>query len=234
MSIEQELELVVFDMAGTTVQDNGEVPAAFASALAGYGIEVTPEQIKAVRGKSKRQALFQLLPPSPDREKIADSLYESFKEHLAHRYASDGVRAIVGAEQAFQQLREWGVRIALNTGFDRDTVTMLLKALRWDDGRVDAVVSGDEVSQGRPAPYLIFHAMEATGATSPRRVAVVGDTTLDLQAADNAGVRWNIGVLSGAHDRAMLEAAPHTLLLPSVAELPGALRASAPFAGTGN
>jgi hypothetical protein len=32
-------------------------------------------------------------------------------------------------------------------------------------------------------------------------------------------VRWNIGVLSGAHDRAMLEAAPHTLLLGSVAEL---------------
>ena len=218
MSIE-DLELVVFDMAGTTIQDNGEVPAAFASALAGHGIEVTAEQILAVRGKSKRQALFQLLPPSRDREEIADRLYESFKEHLAHRYASDGVRAIAGAERAFEELREWEVRIALNTGFDRDTANLLLEALHWTDGTVDAVVCGDEVSQGRPAPYLIFHAMEATGAVSPRRVANVGDTTLDLQAGDNAGVRWNIGVLSGAHDRATLEAAPHTLLLPSVAEL---------------
>lgn len=219
MSVEQDLELVVFDMAGTTVQDNGEVPAAFASALAGYGIDVTPEQVKAVRGQSKRQALFQLLPPTPYREEVADRLYESFKEHLAHRYASEGVRAIPGAEQAFRELRELGVRIALNTGFDRDTANLLLKSLRWDDGRVDAVVCGDEVSQGRPAPYLIFHAMEATGVISPRRVANVGDTTLDLQAGDNAGVRWNIGVLSGAHDRAMLETTPHTLLLQSVAEL---------------
>ncbi|MDA0205181.1 MAG: phosphonatase-like hydrolase [Acidobacteria bacterium] len=227
MSIEQDLDLVVFDMAGTTVQDNGEVPAAFASALAGYGIDVTPAQIRAVRGRSKRQALFQLLPPSPDREETADRLYESFKEHLAHRYTSGGVRAIAGAEQAFQELREWGVRIALNTGFDRDTATLLLEALRWNDGRVDAVVCGDEVLQGRPAPYLIFHAMEASGAISPRRVAVVGDTTRDLQAGDNAGVRWNIGVLSGAHDKAMLEAVPHTLLLPSVAELAQALRLSA-------
>jgi phosphoglycolate phosphatase-like HAD superfamily hydrolase len=68
--------------------------------------------------------------------------------------------------------------------------------------------------------------MEATGAISPRRVANVGDTTLDLQAGDNAGVMWNIGVLSGAHDRAMLEAAPHTLLLGSVAELTQALTLS--------
>jgi phosphoglycolate phosphatase-like HAD superfamily hydrolase len=81
------------------------------------------------------------------------------------------------------------------------------------------VVCGDDVSQGRPAPYLIFRAMEATGARSVHQVAVVGDTTRDLQAGHNAGVRWNIGVLTGAHDRQTLQRAPHTHLLPSVAEV---------------
>ena len=38
-----ELELVDFDLAGTTVEDHGEVPAAFTAALAGHGIEVTRE-----------------------------------------------------------------------------------------------------------------------------------------------------------------------------------------------
>jgi len=52
-------------------------------------------------------------------------------------------------------------------------------------------------------------------------VACVGDTTLDLLAGHNAGVRWNIGVLSGAHGRPALEGAPHTHLLPSVADLLG-------------
>jgi phosphoglycolate phosphatase-like HAD superfamily hydrolase len=61
--------------------------------------------------------------------------------------------------------------------------------------------------------------MEAVGAQSVHRVAVVGDTTLDLQAGHNAGVRYNVGVLSGAHDRAALAAEPHTHLLASVAEL---------------
>jgi mannose-6-phosphate isomerase-like protein (cupin superfamily) len=43
---------------------------------------------------------------------------------------------------------------------------------------------------------------------------------LDLQAGYNAGVRWNIGVLSGAHSREQLERERHTHLLASVAELP--------------
>ena len=78
---------------------------------------------------------------------------------------------------------------------------MLLGRLGWAEGIVDAVVCGDDVTRGRPAPYLIFRAMEATGASSVHKVASVGDTTLDLQAGYNAGVRWNVGVLSGAHDR---------------------------------
>ena len=61
--------------------------------------------------------------------------------------------------------------------------------------------------------------MEAVGASDVHRVAVVGDTNLDLWAGYHAGVRWNIGVLSGAHDGAVMQAAPHSHLLASVADL---------------
>jgi len=66
---------------------------------------------------------------------------------------------------------------------------------------------------------MIFRAMEATGTIGVHQVATVGDTRLDLDAGHNAGVRWNIGVLSGAHDRQRLEQAPHTHLMPSIAGL---------------
>ena len=215
----EELELVVFDLAGTTVEDRGEVPFAFTAALAEHGIAVTREQITNVRGSSKRQALRQFIPTGPDQARLADAAYASFQAHLAHRYATEGVRAMDGAALAFRALRAQGVRVALTTGFDRDITALLLGALGWTDGHVDAVVCGDDVTQGRPAPYLIFRAMEATGATSVHKVATVGDTTLDLQAGYHAGVRWNIGVLSGAHDREALEHAPHTHILPSVADV---------------
>jgi phosphoglycolate phosphatase-like HAD superfamily hydrolase len=82
------------------------------------------------------------------------------------------------------------------------------------------VVCGDDVARGRPAPDLIVRAMAATGTADASVVANVGDTTMDLEAGHAAGVRWNVGVTSGAHDRARLERAPHTHLIASVADLP--------------
>ena len=213
------LALVVFDMAGTTIEDRGQVPAAFTAALASCGIQATPEQVRRVRGASKRQALLDLIPPGPQQASMAAEAYRVFREHLAAAYAAGGVAAIPGSERVFQSLRAGGVKVVLNTGFDREIVTLLLAALGWTQGVVDGVVCGDEVAHGRPAPDLIWRAMALAGETDPRQVAAVGDTTLDLQAGAQAGVGWNIGVLSGAHDRAALESAPHTHLLPSVADL---------------
>ena len=63
--------------------------------------------------------------------------------------------------------------------------------------------------------------LEPAGVPRVRTVASLGDTALDLRAGYNAGVRWNAGVLTGAHDWRLLERVPHTHLLPSVAGLPG-------------
>ena len=85
------------------------------------------------------------------------------------------------------------------------------------------MVYPDEVPAGRPAPYLIFQAMQKTRVDAVSRVAAIGDTALDLQAGTNAGAGWVLGVLSGAHDAATLGRTPHTHLLPSIAELPALL-----------
>ena len=215
-----QVELVVMDMAGTTVHDGGEVPAAFRAALAAHGIALSDDEVARVRGASKREVIGRLVQASARR---------------AGRGGGCGVRRIPrgaggalprrrargeGRGGVFGWLRARGVRVALNTGFDRGIVDLLLDALGWSDGVVDAVVCGDEVRQGRPAPYLVFRAMEAVGVTDVRRVMCVGDTELDLRAGWNAGAGWIVGVLGGAHPRERLEQAPHTHLLPSVASLP--------------
>jgi phosphonatase-like hydrolase len=201
------------------VRDDGQVPAAFAAALLTHGLEATAEQIRSVRGSSKREALRSFVPEAADGSCRLDDVYASFRRELAERYSSGGVHPVPGAEAAFAALRRRGVPVALNTGFDRETTSLLLDALGWTSGIVDAVVCGDDVPAGRPAPYLIFRAMEATGALRVRSVANVGDTALDLEAGFNAGTGWNIGVLSGAHDRETLGSAPHTHVISSVAAL---------------
>jgi phosphonatase-like hydrolase len=217
-----ELQLFVFDMAGTTVVDDGQVPRAFSSALAEQGIAVSERDIRNVRGASKRQAILDLLPATSDRTDKAERALASFRVHLARLFEGKA-REIPGAAEVFAWLRRRGIRVALNTGFERDTASMLLAALAWRRDVVDAVVCGDDVARGRPAPDMILRCMALTGVADANAVAAVGDTALDLQAARNAGVRWNIGVLTGAHGRETLAAQPHTHLLDSIAGLPALL-----------
>lgn len=211
--------LVVLDLVGTTLQADDVVPRAFTAALADDGVLLTPEALRAVRGATKRLAFRQLLAGHADAHARAERAYERFRADLLYAYTSETVAPVAGATDLLARCREAGVRVALNTGFDRELTAHLVALLGWRDA-VDAVVCGDDVAAGRPAPYLIFRAMEATDTVSVAAVAVVGDTALDLGAGANAGVRWNIGVWSGAHDRATLAEAPHTHLCASVADVP--------------
>jgi phosphonatase-like hydrolase len=209
--------LVIFDMAGTTIEDRGQVPTAFAETLAANGIVIGADEITRVRGASKRLAIRNLLPPTA--QEAAERIYSEFSRNLAHAYTTDGVRAVPGADRVIADLRARGVKVALTTGFDRDIATLLLSSLGWTQDTVDVVVCGDDVENGRPAPDMILLAMKLTGIRDAGQVANVGDTILDLESAARAGVKWNVGVLSGAHRREALEKAPHTHILDSVAEL---------------
>lgn len=220
-----DIELVVFDLAGTTIEDAGEVPEAFTSALQAHGLTVTSEALQAVRGASKREIIKRFVEnqfPEDTASRIArtEKIFTAFRQHLMAIYTSRGVKEIPGTTETFAWLRRRNIKIALNTGFDRELTQLLLQFVKWDKDFVQTVICGDDVAQGRPAPYLIFHAMEATGVIDVSRLVNVGDTMLDLQAGQNAGVSWNIGVLSGAHGKEQLEKFPHTHLLASVAELP--------------
>jgi phosphonatase-like hydrolase len=216
-------DLVVCDLAGTTVYDRGEVPAAFADALREAAVPFDPAEITAWRGASKREVIARLLgrdgaPATTVAERLP-RVYGRFHTLLAERLAGVETLSLPGVRQAFERLHQAGMRIALSTGFDRALVEQLLAAVDWTHF-LDAWISGDDVAHGRPAPDMILQAMDRCGVADPGRVAVVGDTRLDLEAALNARARWRIGVLTGAHDRATLAAAPHTHLLPSVADLP--------------
>jgi phosphonatase-like hydrolase len=219
-------ELVILDVGGTTIRDDGAVQAAFAAALAGSGVELDEVEMVAWRGASKREILERLvasrftgLAPAA-RSSLASELYDRFRQALEIRWRDAGNLAIPGARGAFERLKAAGIHVALNSGFDRAIMEIVLANAGWPGTLIDAVVTTDDVPAGRPAPFLIFRSMERTNVQDVRRVAVVGDTRLDLEAAANAGVLFRIGVLTGAHDRAALDSAPHTHIVPSVADVP--------------
>jgi phosphonatase-like hydrolase len=225
MRIEPPIELVVFDMAGTTVEEGGAVYQCLRDTLAANGLEVAERDLSEVKGMDKREALLVLIERSAMREELLpglDAIHEDFTDRMIEFYRSDpSVGETPGAGETFRRLRQAGVKVALNTGFSRDIAQTLIDRLGWDrDELIDASVTSDEVERGRPRPDMIRRLMMKLGVADPRRVAKVGDTPADLLEGKNADCGLVVGVTQGSCARAQLEKFPHDYLIGTVAELP--------------
>lgn len=212
------IELVACDVAGTTVQEHGAVYAALEEAVTAAGGDVTREDVGRSMGAEKQAAIRALLGDDTPDETVA-ATYEDFRARLREAYAARPPEPFPGVAELFGSLRSRGVKVALTTGFDRSIAEPLLASLGWDTETIDALVCADEVAAGRPAPYMIFRAMERCGVHRADRVLVAGDTVLDLRAGRNAGAAVVLGVLTGGVDPALLGAERHTHLLPGVSDL---------------
>ena len=219
------IELVALDMAGTTIDEHGDVYVALHDAVAGEGVDVSDDLVARWMGTDKREAIANLVVEGGGDPLDADGVergYDRFRTLLRERYEARPPEPIAGVPEALAALRAEGVRVALTTGFARDVADPLLAGLGWAEGGglIDAVVTVDEVAAGRPAPYLIFRSMERTDVRRVDRVLVAGDTAADLEAGTNAGAAAVVGVATGGLTAEQLGTHPHTHLLPSVAHLP--------------
>lgn len=215
------IELVALDIAGTTVQEHGAVYVALREAVEAAGAAPSTEDIERSMGASKREAITELLgDPGPA---AVDATFADFRQRLTAAYQAGPPEPLPGVEKALAVLRAAGIKVALTTGFDRPVVDQLLTVLGWDESLLDAVICTDDVPAGRPAPYMIFRAMEATGIRSVGKVLTAGDTTRDLQAGTNAGAAMVVGVLTGGLTAEQLGVERHTHILHSVADIPAIL-----------
>jgi phosphonatase-like hydrolase len=212
------IELVVFDLAGTTVDDGDAVNRCLRAALARAGVVVTADAVNAVMGLPKPEAIRRLVGPG----RPVETIFADFESEMIRFYAEDPTLAEVpGTRQTFAALQAAGIKVALNTGFSRRIMAAVLDRMGWSrEGLIDAAVASDQVPRGRPHPDMIRRLMSILGIGDPARVAKVGDTPADLEEGASAGCGRIIGVTGGTHTRAQLAAYPHTELIDSVAELP--------------
>ena len=220
----RNVRLVIFDVAGTIIEDHGEVIDAFSDALSANGLTATEAELKELKGSSKRDVIKTFVErqwgagDAGNGERIRRA-YDDFKRALESKFANGGAKPIRGAGEAFAWLKAQQILCATTTGFYRAVTDAILRAVGWQDTFV-ANICSDDVPEGRPAPYMIFRAMEAARIGDVRAVLNVGDTPLDLQAGARAGVLGVIGVLSGIHDADRLRRESPDHLMASVADLP--------------
>ncbi|WP_309226261.1 phosphonatase-like hydrolase [Streptomyces lunaelactis] len=217
--------LVVLDMAGTTVADGGLVEQAFAAAAQRVGAEPDAmpgmlDYVRATMGESKISVFRHLF----GAEAKAQAANTAFEEAYGELVDGGRIAPIPGAREAVDELRAQGRTVVLTTGFARTTQDAILAALGWQDLVELTLCPADAGGRGRPYPDMVLAAFLRTGAVDGvQQIAVAGDTSYDMLSGVRSGAGIVAGVLTGAHDKRKLEQHGATHVLGSVAELPDLL-----------
>lgn len=201
--------LAVFDIAGTTVADDNAVAAAFQKAFEQHGISITEDEVKPLMGYKKTEAIRVMLNrhKQDDSTEKVNAIHESFVNEMNDYYEySPAVRPMPDAESVFLQLKEKGIRIALNTGFPRVIADTIVSRLQWKErGLIDDYIASDEVAAGRPGPFMIRELMRRAQVTDAAQVVKIGDTEVDVAEGRQAGCSLVVAVTTGAFTREQLE-----------------------------
>jgi phosphonatase-like hydrolase len=218
------IQLVVFDMAGTTIDEQNAVYKAIHQALNEADYECSLDLVLEIAaGKEKRQAIKDVITHLIDDEPFdatIDAIHEDFKQKLDAVYASGIAKPMPDATAVFEALRQKNIKIALNTGYTRIVAEMLMQQVGWQvPATIDALVTSSDVAQGRPQPDMILEAMRLLHITDPQVVAKIGDSAIDIEEGHRAGCGLVAGVLTGAQTHAQLATANPTHILNNLTEL---------------
>nr|WP_279398779.1 phosphonatase-like hydrolase [Streptomyces sp. APSN-46.1] len=219
--------LIVLDMAGTTVADGGLVERAFERAAGRLGVEpgtadhtAKLQYVRDTMGESKISVFRHLF----GTEELARRANSAFEEAYGELVDGGLIAPVPGARAAIEKLRADGRTVVLTTGFARVTQDAILDALGWQGLADLTLCPADAGGRGRPYPDMVLAAFLRTGAVADVRDTVVaGDTAYDMLSGRRAGAGTVAGVLTGAHGREALDAHGATHVLDSIADLPALL-----------
>ena len=217
--------MIVFDMAGTTVDEDNVVYKTLQDAIVHYSYPVSLDQVLEFgAGKEKLQAIIDILENtgfkvSPEN---IDLIFAYFIDKLAKNYDTLDVKPLPDVERTFKHLKERNIKVVLNTGYNRKTAESLIVKLGWEESnQFDLLITASDVDNNRPWPDMILLAMSKLNILDPKKVLKVGDSTVDIQEGQNAECLLSIGITSGAHTREQLREADPDFIINNVSELIG-------------
>jgi phosphonatase-like hydrolase len=218
-----KIAMVVFDMAGTTVNEDNLVYKTLQKAINNAGFEFSLDQVLAQgAGKEKRQAIRSVLSTyaGVSDEALTAKIYDEFIVALTHAYATEEILPQPNAVELFNELKSRKIFAVLNTGYDSATANSIITKLGWSVGReFDALVTASDVSRNRPDPDMIEFAMKKFNITDSSSVVKIGDSAIDIEEGQNAGCGLSIGITTGAHTAAQLMEAHPDLIIDNLIDL---------------
>lgn len=208
----KQFELLVFDWDGTLMDSAASIVESLQAACADLSLPAPAEDdARHIIGLGLNDALGYLFPELPRNRYGA--LTERYRSHFLAR--DSAIPLFPGVPEAIRELHGEGFLLAVATGKSRAGLDRALEStglqLYFHASRC-----ADE-GFPKPHPEMLLALMEKLG-TGPEQTLMIGDTSHDLQMADNAGVAA-VAAAYGAHPRASLLACPALACLESFPEL---------------
>ena len=191
-------DLILFDLDGTLIETAPEICDAVNDTLRRFDLpEVTQQQVTDWIGHGTRELLIQALAYSGKTDvaavRASDSLALIAAEFDKHYQNRCGTRSHLYPQvrETLTELRARGVKLAVVTNKEGRYTATVLDAHQLMP-LFDRVVSGDTLATKKPDPAGIQSCLAALKV--PRhRALFVGDSSIDVATARNAGVAvWTL------------------------------------------
>ncbi|MAB72644.1 MAG: hypothetical protein CMJ54_09075 [Planctomycetaceae bacterium] len=185
----------IFDLDGTLIDTYDAHHAAWRTACAANGIELTPAMFAWSFGRTNPAIIRRFWadegraePDDGTMERVAEAKETDFRTELDRSFP-----AMPGVPELIAGLRERGVAVAIGTSAPRENLELAVDRLGIAD-LIDASVCGGEVTLGKPDPEVFLLAAKRLGVP-PDRCVVVEDAGAGIDAAQAGGMS-SIGIVS--------------------------------------
>ena len=211
------IKMIVFDMAGTTIDEDNIVYKTLHKSINEYDVDVDLTAVLEIgAGQEKLTAIKDIVSKYGTQEDLlkANDMYHYFINHLQTAYEEFDIKAMQNATSVLMNIRSKGILVVLNTGYDRATAQFILNKIKWTQlNEYDLLVTATDVEKNRPAPNMIHYAMKLFSIKDPKEVVKIGDSKIDIEEGQNAHCLYSIGITTGAQTKAQLmEANPDNII----------------------
>lgn len=179
------IKYVIFDKDGTLLDTEPLFEGSWVQIGAKWGLPGTDTNYFAnIAGKSIVKSIDFL---RETYEGIDAEAFMAERLAMVWKMMEDGIPLKDGCIEILDFLREQGIKIAIATSTTKEIALKNLTNLGLTD-KYDALVTGDMVSNGKPAPDIFLEAGRLIGA-DPAETIVVGDSSFDMIGGYRAGMR---------------------------------------------
>jgi len=213
-------DLIVFDWDGTVMDSTAVIAGSIQAACRDLGLDIPDDETaRHVIGLGLDQALRHAVPDMPDA--LRPDLVARYRHHFLVQ--DENIPLFAGAKETIAELHAAGYWLGVATGKSNAGLNRAMESSRMKSF-FHATRTADQTFS-KPDPAMLFELMEELGV-SAERTLMVGDTTHDLQMAQNAKVDA-VAVGHGAHPPEQLQELNPLALVGDFAELRAWFRANA-------